>query len=46
MLPLMMMQDFKPKGWLGLILGTRVWCKFDDLPFEPCDKPWLRSDPL
>jgi len=29
MIPLMMSQDFKPRGWLGLILGTRVWCRFD-----------------
>ena len=29
MIPLMMSKDFKPKGWLGLILGTRMWCKFD-----------------
>ena len=29
MIPLMMSKDFKPKGWLGLILGTRLWCKFD-----------------
>jgi len=24
---LMMAKDFKPKAWLGLILGTRMWCK-------------------
>jgi hypothetical protein len=30
MIPLMMSQDFKPKGWLGLILGTRVWYGFWD----------------
>ena len=29
MIPVMMSKDFKPKGWLGLILGTRMWCKFD-----------------
>jgi hypothetical protein len=27
MIPLMMQSNFKPKGWLGLILGTRLWCK-------------------
>ena len=27
MIPLMMSEGFKPKGWLGLILGTRMWCK-------------------
>ena len=31
MIPLMMSQDFKPKGWLGLILGTRMWCKSFDV---------------
>ena len=25
MIPLMMQQDYAPKGWLGLILGTRMW---------------------
>ena len=28
MIPLMMSEDCKPKGWLGLILGTRMWCKY------------------
>ena len=28
MVPLMVQSNFKPKGWLGLILGTRLWCKF------------------
>lgn len=26
MIPLMMQANFKAKGWLGLILGTRLWC--------------------
>ena len=34
MIPLMMSQGFKPKGWLGLILGTRVWCKSASLASE------------
>ena len=25
MIPLMMEKDYSPKGWLGLILGTRMW---------------------
>ena len=25
MIPLMMQNDYSPKGWLGLILGTRLW---------------------
>ena len=25
MIPLMVQQDYSPKRWLGLILGTRLW---------------------
>ena len=25
MIPLMVQKDYKPKGWLGMILGTRMW---------------------
>ena len=32
MIPLLMSKGFKPKGWLGLILGTRVWCKSSSGP--------------
>jgi hypothetical protein len=40
MIPLMMQQDYKPQGWLGLILGTRMWYAMwsadqdDDAAFE------------
>ena len=40
MIPLMMQKDYSPKGWLGLILGTRLWYamwdadKDDDAAFE------------
>jgi hypothetical protein len=40
MIPLMMQKDYSPKGWLGLILGTRMWYsmwdaeKDDDDAFE------------
>ena len=40
MIPLMAQQDYSPKGWLGLILGTRLWYpmwdaeKDDDAAFE------------
>ena len=27
MIPLMVQSNFKANGWLGLILGTRLWCK-------------------
>ena len=30
MVPLMLTEGFKPKGWLGLILGTRMWYAFWD----------------
>ena len=25
MIPLMMQNNYQPKGWLGLLLGTRMW---------------------
>ena len=28
MIPLMMTQGYSAKGWLGLILGTRMWYGF------------------
>ena len=33
MIPLMMEhpEDFRANGWLGLMLGTRMWCKFNRL---------------
>jgi len=40
MIPLMMSKGYSAKGWLGLILGTRVWYGFwdadqdDDAAFE------------
>ena len=40
MIPLMMQKDYAPKGWLGLILGTRLWYAMwdadedDDTAFE------------
>ena len=40
MIPLMMQPNFKANGWLGLILGTRLWYAFwdadedDDAAFE------------
>ena len=30
MIPLMMEKGYRPTGWLGLLLGTRVW-----YPFHP-----------
>jgi len=40
MIPLMLQQAYSPKGWLGLIMGTRMWYRFwdaesdDDAAFE------------
>eukprot|EP01047_Picozoa_sp_COSAG01_P082661 COSAG01_NODE_16974_length_1189_cov_1.030275_3_plen_125_part_01 len=40
MIPLMMEENYQPKGWLGLILGARLWYQFwdaeqdDDAAFE------------
>jgi uncharacterized membrane protein YgcG len=40
MIPLMMQKDYAPKGWLGMILGTRMWYRLwdaqqdDDAAFE------------
>ena len=31
MIPLMMQKDYSPKGWLGLILGTRLWYSMWDI---------------
>ena len=40
MIPMMMQPNYKPKGWLGLIMGTRLYFPFhgkeleDDTVFE------------
>jgi hypothetical protein len=28
MVPMMMEDGYKASGWLGMLLGTRLWCKF------------------
>ena len=41
MIPLMIQENYKAKGWLGLLLGTRLWYPFfgsesdDDGPGRP-----------
>ena len=30
MIPLMMQKDYKANGWLGLILGTRMYYRFGE----------------
>ena len=47
MIPLMMQKDYSPKGWLGLILGTRMWYAVSmssTLSFHCCDSPLLFPD--
>ena len=45
MIPLMMQKDYSPKGWLGLILGTRLWYAMHSaLSFHCCDSPLFVSD--
>ena len=35
MIPLMMERDYIATGWLGIILGTRLWYLFCDCEHEP-----------
>jgi hypothetical protein len=45
MIPLMMQKDYSPKGWLGLILGTRMWYAVHSaLSFHCCDSTLFFSD--
>ena len=45
MIPLMMQKDYSPKGWLGLILGTRLWYAMHSvLSFHCCCSPLFVSD--
>ena len=40
MIPLMMQKDYSAKGWLGLILGTRLWYAIHSaLSFDCCESP-------
>ena len=42
MIPLMMEQGFKAKGWLGLILGTRMYLLCRILPYLTHETHLLR----
>jgi hypothetical protein len=45
MIPLMMQKGYSPKGWLGLILGTRMWYAVHSaLSFHCCDSTLFFSD--
>ena len=46
MIPLMMQKDFRPKGWLGLILGTRLWYGFWDADEDSDAAFGRRLDPV
>ena len=37
MIPMMLQDNFKANGWLGMMLGTRLWC----VAMQP--HTWLRS---
>ena len=49
MIPLMVQEGYKAKGWLGLFLGTRMWYPFygceddDDAAFEGRVDPVARE---
>ena len=40
MIPLMVQEGYKAKGWLGLFLGTRMW-----YPFVSAAAPFPKSSP-
>ena len=45
MIPLMIQKDYSPKGWLGLILGTRLWYAMHSvLSFHCCCSALFVSD--
>ena len=46
MIPLMMQKDYSAKGWLGLILGTRLWYAMmhSALSIHCCDSRLFVSD--
>jgi hypothetical protein len=46
MVPLMMQQDYQPKGWLGLILGGRLWHAFFESAVDTDDKFMRAMDAL
>ena len=49
MIPLMVQEDYKAKGWLGLLLSTRMWYRFygcqdeDGVAFEQRVDPVARE---
>ena len=46
MIPLMVQEGYKAKGWLGLILGTRMWYPFYSCEDEDDAKFEKRVDPV
>ena len=35
-IPLIMQADYNPDGWLGIILGSKIFVNFKRYPFEEC----------
>ena len=33
-IPLMMEENYRPDGWLGIILGTKLWMNFERDPHK------------
>ena len=33
-IPLMMEENYKPDGWLGILLGTKLWMNFKRDPYK------------
>lgn len=46
MVPLMVQKDYKAKGWLGLVLGARLWHAFWDADKDDNDSFEKRVGPL
>ena len=46
MVPLMMQRGYKPKGWLGLILGTKLYYEFFAAAVDTDDKFMKQMDAL
>ncbi|RMZ96525.1 hypothetical protein BpHYR1_008771 [Brachionus plicatilis] len=37
-IPLLMQKNYAPDGWLGIILGTKIFVNFSKYPFDECIK--------
>eukprot|EP01052_Picozoa_sp_SAG31_P032143 SAG31_NODE_3491_length_4203_cov_2.510478_5_plen_186_part_00 len=46
MIPIMMQENFRPSGWLGLLMGTRMWYSFWEAEKDDDDTFERRVDPV